>query len=60
MSKEKQLLCITHQPLAAAGKVHFKVKKNVIKRLTFTSIIKLKTKKHRQNELIDMSWWRWR
>ena len=55
IAQDKQVLCITHQPfLAAAGKVHFKVKKNVVNGLTFTSIIKLKTKKHRQNELIDM------
>ena len=55
MSHEKQILCITHQPfLAAAGKVHFKVKKNVIDGLTFTSVSTLTTKKERQNELIEL------
>ena len=55
MSNERQVLCITHQPfLAAAGKAHFKVKKNVIDGLTYTSISKLITKKERQNELIEL------
>ena len=55
ISKEKQVLCITHQPfLAASGKAHFKVKKNVINGLTFTSISKLMTKKERQKELIEL------
>ena len=48
-------MCITHQPiLAAAGNTHFKVKKNVIDAITFTSISKLSTKKERQNELIEL------
>jgi len=55
ISKEKQVLCITHQPfVAAAGKVHFKVKKKVIDGLTYTSISKLTTKEERQSELIDL------
>ena len=55
ISKEKQILCITHQPfLAAAGKSHFKVKKNVINGLTYTSISRLTTKKEKQNELIEL------
>ena len=55
LSQEKQILCITHQPfLAAAGKVHFKVKKNVINGQTFTSIVKLKTKEERQFELTEL------
>ena len=55
ISREKQVLCITHQPfLAAAGQAHFKVKKSVINGLTFTSISKLTTKKERQNELIEL------
>ena len=55
ISKEKQVLCITHQPfLAAAGKAHFKVKKNVINGLTFTSVSRLTTKKERQDELIEL------
>ena len=55
MSQERQILCITHQPfLAATGNTHFKVKKNVINGITFTSISKLTTKKERQNELIEL------
>ena len=55
MSCDQQVLCITHQPfLAAAGKAHFKVKKNVINGLTYTSISKLTTKKDRQNELTEL------
>jgi len=55
IAKEKQVLCITHQPfLAATGNVHFKVRKNVINGKTFTSISKLKTKTERQNELIEL------
>lgn len=55
ISQDKQVLCITHQPfLAAAGNVHFKVKKNVIDGSTFTSISKLTTKKERQKELIEL------
>ena len=55
ISKERQVICITHQPyLAAAAKAHFKVKKNVIEGLTFTSIKKLTTKIERQNELTEL------
>ena len=55
ISNNRQVLCITHQPyLAAAGNVHFKVTKNVINGLTFTSISKLDTKNERKNELIDL------
>ena len=55
ISQERQVLCITHQPfLAAAGKAHFKVKKNVINGLTYTSIAKLRTKKERQKEIIEL------
>ncbi len=54
-AEERQVLCITHQPfLAANGNTHFKVKKNVINGITFTSIFKLATKKERQNELIEL------
>ena len=54
-AQERQVLCITHQPfLAATGNTHFKVKKNVINGMTFTSISKLLTKKERQNELIEL------
>ncbi len=54
-AQERQVLCITHQPfLAATGNTHFKVKKNVINGITFTSISKLITKKERQNELIEL------
>ena len=55
IAQERQVLCITHQPfLAATGNTHFKVKKNVINGITFTSISKLKTKKEKLNELIDL------
>ena len=55
ISQERQVLCITHQPfLAATGNTHFKVKKNVINGITFTSISKLTTKKEKQNELIEL------
>ena len=55
ISKDKQVLCITHQPfLAAAGTTHFKVIKDVINGLTVTSIIQLTTKKERQNELTEL------
>ena len=54
-SQKRQVLCITHQPfLAATGNIHFKVKKNVINGVTFTSISKLTTKKERHNELIEL------
>ncbi len=54
-AQQRQVLCITHQPfLAAAGSTHFKVKKNVINGITFTSISKLTTKKEKQNELIEL------
>ena len=55
ISKEQQVLCITHQPfLAAGGTAHFKVNKNVIDGVTYTSISKLTTKKQRKNELIEL------
>ncbi len=55
ISKEQQVLCITHQPfLAAGGLSHFKVNKNVIDGLTYTSISKLTTKKQRKQELIEL------
>ena len=55
ISKDQQVLCITHQPcLAAAAKAHFKVTKKVINGLTYTSISKLMTKKDRQGELIEL------
>ncbi len=55
ISKDQQVLCITHQPfLAARGLVHFKVNKNVIDGITYTSILKLTTKKQRKNELIEL------
>jgi len=55
ISKTQQVLCITHQPfLAAAGLAHFKVYKNVINGITYTSISKLTTKKQRKNELIEL------
>ena len=55
ITKNQQVLCITHQPfLAAAGIAHFKVNKNVINGITFTSITKLTTKKQRKNELVEL------
>ncbi len=55
ISKNQQVLCITHQPfLAAKGLAHFKVNKNVINGITYTSIVKLTTKKQRKNELIEL------
>ncbi len=55
ISKGQQVLCITHQPfLAAAGLTHFKVNKNVIDGITYTSILKLTTKKQRKQELIEL------
>ncbi len=55
ISKNQQVLCITHQPfLAAGGLAHFKVNKNVIDGITYTSISKLNTKKQRKHELIEL------
>ncbi len=55
ISKNQQVLCITHQPfLAAGGLAHFKVNKNVINGITYTSIAKLTTKNQRKNELIEL------
>jgi DNA repair protein RecN (Recombination protein N) len=55
ISKEQQVLCITHQPfLAAGGYAHFKVYKHVSGGITYTSISKLTTKKERKNELIEL------
>ena len=55
ISNKKQVLCITHQPfLAAAANAHFKVRKNVIDGLTYTSVFRLKTKQQRQKELTEL------
>ena len=55
ISKDQQVLCITHQPfLAAVGLAHFKVNKNVINGKTYTSISKLTTKKQRKCELAEL------
>jgi len=55
ISQDQQVLCITHQPfLAAGGLAHFKVHKNVIKGITYTSISKLTSKKQRKNELVEL------
>ncbi len=55
ISNNQQILCITHQPcLAARGSAHFKVNKNVINGITYTSIAKLTTKNQRKNELIEL------
>jgi len=40
--------------LAAGGLTHFKVNKNVINGITYTSIAKLTTKDQRKNELIEL------
>ena len=55
ISEDQQVLCITHQPfLAAGGLAHFKVNKKVIDGITYTSILKLTTKKQREHELIEL------
>ncbi len=55
IATNQQVLCITHQPfLAARGLAHFKVNKNVINGITFTSIAKLTSKNQRKNELIEL------
>ena len=55
ISKNQQVLCITHQPfLAAGGLAHFKVHKKVVNGITYTSIAKLTTKNERKNELIEL------
>ena len=55
ISNNQQVLCITHQPfLAAKGLAHFKVNKNIINGITYTSIAKLTTKNQRKNELIEL------
>jgi len=55
ISRGQQVLCITHQPfLAAVGLAHFKVNKNVIDGITYTSITKLTTKKQRKEELAEL------
>ena len=55
ISNDQQVLCITHQPfLAAGGLAHFKVCKNVINGITYTSISKLITKKQRKHELVEL------
>ena len=55
ISKDQQVLCITHQPfLAAGGLNHFKVNKNVLNGITYTSILKLASKKQRKHELIEL------
>ena len=55
ISKDQQVLCITHQPLLAAGGLaHFKVNKNVIDGITYTSVLKLTTKNQRKHELIEL------
>ena len=55
ISKVQQVICITHQPcLAAVGQNHFKVNKNVIGGVTYTSISKLTTKNQRKHELIEL------
>jgi len=55
ISKNQQVLCITHQPfLAARGLAHFKVNKKVINGITYTSIAKLTSKNQRKNELIEL------
>ena len=55
LSNSKQILCITHQPLlAASAKAHFKVEKVVKDGLTYTSMVKLESKKQRQTELVEL------
>tara|TARA_B100000073_G_C23721699_1_gene567891 strand:- start:246 stop:1964 length:1719 start_codon:yes stop_codon:yes gene_type:complete len=55
ISKGKQILCITHNPLlAASANGHFKVEKKFNEGLTYTTSSKLVTKKQRQNQLVEL------
>ena len=55
ISKTKQVLCITHQPLlAAASDDHFKVEKQLNHGKTFTLLTKLLTKEQRQMQLAEL------
>ena len=55
IAKDQQVLCITHQPLLAAGGLaHYKVQKNVIDGITYTSMSKLNSKKQRKQELVEL------
>jgi DNA repair protein RecN (Recombination protein N) len=55
ISNDQQVLCITHQPfLAARGLAHFKVNKNVLNGITYTSVSKLITKQQRKHELAEL------
>ena len=55
ISFDKQVLCITHQPmLAASAKTHFKVEKHLNDGKTFTQLSKLVTKKERQKQLAEL------
>jgi len=55
ISENKQVLCITHHPLlAASSSAHFKVYKKVINGFTYTSIVRLVTKKEKQTELAEL------
>ena len=55
ISNDKQVLCITHQPLlAASANNHLKVVKHISNGKTFTLLNKLVTKQERQKELTEL------
>ena len=55
ISNNKQVLCITHQPLlVAASNNHFKVEKHLKNGKTFTLLTKLTTREQRQKELAQL------
>ena len=55
ISCDRQVLCITHHPLlAASANVHFKVEKKIQNGFTFTTLLKLQTKKERQSEIAEL------
>ena len=55
MSNDKQVLCITHQPLlAACANNNFKVEKRLNEGKTFTFLTKLVTKEQKQKQLAEL------
>ena len=55
ISENKQVLCITHQPLlAASSNTHFKVEKQLNHGKTFTFLTKLVTKEQKQKQLAEL------
>ncbi len=55
ISINKQVLCITHQPvLAASSDLHFKVEKQLKNGKTFTYLTKLLTKEQKQKQIAEL------